>query len=428
LKTTPNGKDLYNLIEKLFPINRSITGDGVRETLSIISGIIPLEITEIPSGTKVLDWEIPFEWNIKDAWIKNSRGETIVDFQQSNLHVLNYSIPVNKQLNLSDLKEHLFTNPEMPDHIPYRTSYHNPNWGFCLPHNQFTNLADETYEVFIDSTLAPGSLTYGEYLIKGTTDEEVLISTHICHPSLANDNLSGIAVATFLAKQLMQSKAKYSYRFLFVPSTIGSIAWLSRNEKTVQNIKHGLVLTLLGDSSMFYYKKTRRARTEIDRIVIKVLNDLEKKHKVIDFYPYGYDERQYCSPSFNLPVGRLSRKPHGEFPEYHTSADNLDFVKPEKLEESLELISTVLEEIERQEVYLNLYPKGEPMLGKRGLFKVIGGDAQSKDLQMAILWMLNMSDGDHSMCFISELSGIDMETIQRAKELLLGVELLKKLI
>ena len=273
MKTSSNGKVLYNFIEKLFPIARSITGNGVRETLSIISEIIPLEITEIRSGTKVLDWEIPLEWNIIDAWIKNSKGKKIIDFKQSNLYVLNCSIPVNKKLSLSELKEHLFTNPEQPDWIPYRTSYHNRNWGFCMSHSQFESLTDEIYEVCIDSSIEPGSLTYGEYFLKGETKEEVLISTHICHPSLANDNLSGIAVATSLAKMLSKMENRYSYRFLFIPVTIGSIAWLSQNEKIINNIKHGLVLTLLGDESLFHYKLSRRGNTEIDQAAVKALKD-----------------------------------------------------------------------------------------------------------------------------------------------------------
>jgi aminopeptidase-like protein len=420
------GHDMYRQIERLYPVCRSITGEGVRETLSVISEIIPLNVHEIPSGTEVLDWEIPPEWNIKDAWIKNENGEKIIDFKQSNLHVLNYSIPVNKAVELNELKKHLFTLPEHPDWIPYRTSYHNRTWGFCMSDNQLSELEDGKYEVMVDATLEPGSLTYGEYLIKGKSADEVLVSCHICHPSLCNDNLSGIAVATELASFLTNIKNRYSYRFLFIPGTIGSITWLSLNEEKLNNIKHGLVLTLLGDNSTFYYKKSRRGNAEIDRIVKNVLKQSYPGSGIIDFYPYGYDERQFCSPAFNLPVGRISRKPHGEFPEYHTSADNLEFVNPARLAESLELILSVFDELEKTRTYLNLNPKGEPQLGKRGLFKKIGGQSDTKELQMALLWVLNMSDGSHSLEYIAEISGIELSVIENAANSLVKVELLEE--
>lgn len=422
-----DGQHLYDLIEKLYPIPRSITGDGVRQTLSVISEVIPLQISEVPSGTKAFDWEVPMEWNIRDAWIKNSKGEKIIDLKQSNLHVLNYSIPVNKKVELAELKEHLFTLPDQPELIPYRTSYHNLNWGFCLPHKQFEELKDETYEVMIDSSLKPGSITFGEYFIEGSTKEEVLISTHVCHPSLANDNLSGIAISAFLARLLSQQNTRYSYRFLFIPVTIGSITWLSRNEAETSKIKHGLVLTLLGDSSNFHYKRSRLGNAKIDQIVEKVMQDFGKPHKLIDFSPYGYDERQYCSPGFNLPVGRLTRKPHGEFPEYHTSADNMDFVKPAKLFESLQLISTIIEVIETNKSFLNLNPKCEPQLGKRGLFKKVGGASKTKDFHMALLWMLNYSDGEHSLLDIAKLSGLKYNMLLEASKRLMDVELLQEL-
>jgi aminopeptidase-like protein len=421
------GGDLYRLIERLYPICRSITGDGVRESLKIIREFIPLDIKEVPSGTEVFDWRVPDEWNIRDAWIKNSRGEKVVDFQNLNLHVLNYSVPVHKTVKLDELKEHLHTLPEYPDWIPYRTSYHDRNWGFCLSHNQLLDLPEDDYEVKVDSTLEPGHLTYGEYLIKGTSTQEVLISCHICHPSLCNDNLSGIAVATFVAMALSKSRLKYSYRFLFIPGTIGSITWLSLNEEKAKNIKHGLVLSLLGDSGKFNYKKSRRGDTEIDRLVTSHLKREYDKYGIIDFYPYGYDERQFCSPGFNLPVGRLSRSPHGEFPQYHTSADNLDFVKAESLAQSYELLCSLIQELECAEKYLNLSPKCEPQLGKRGLFKKIGGQSNAKETQMALLWVLNLSDGEHSLRDISERSGLQSNIIREAVDALVNVDLLKPL-
>jgi aminopeptidase-like protein len=425
-KESELGEKLYQLIEQMYPVCRSITGDGVRQTLKMLQEYIPLTINEVKSGTKVFDWTIPDEWNIKDAYILNEEGEKIIDFQNHNLHVLNYSIPIDTEVDLDELKEHVYTLPEHPDWIPYRTSYHNKNWGFCMSQNQFDSLKAGKYKVKVDSTLQPGSLTYGEMYIPGKTKEEVLISCHICHPSLCNDNLSGIAIATFLAEMMRNENFRYSYRFLFIPGTIGSITWLSQNENKLQNIKHGLVLTLLGDDGKFNYKKSRRANTEIDRIVQRVLKNEKDDFGIIEFYPYGYDERQFCSPGINLPVGRLSRTPHGEFPEYHTSADNLEFVKQSKLIESFQLLISIFNELERAEKYLNLNPYCEPQLGKRGLFKAIGGHSQAKDFQMALLWMLNMSDGEHSLTDIAEQSGLGIDILHEAAIALLDANLLSK--
>ena len=302
--TLPNtvGEQMYALAVEMFPICRSITGNGVRQTLDIIKRHIPVDINEVPTGSKVFDWEVPKEWNIKNAYIRNSRGEEIISFSNSNLHVLNYSIPVHKRVSLEELKSHLFYLQDQPDWIPYRTSYYKEDWGFCISYSQFKTLTDDVYEVFIDATLEPGHLTYGEYYLPGELEDEVLISAHICHPSLANDNLSGISVSVFLAKQLQQMSRRYSYRFLFIPGTIGAITWLAVNEKTAPKIKHGLVLSLLGDAGDFTYKKSRRDTSEIDQIVSAVLKALDPKNRIIDFIPYGYVERQYCSPGFNLAV------------------------------------------------------------------------------------------------------------------------------
>ncbi len=427
INKTKAGNEMYKLIDRLYPICRSITGNGVRETLSIVSEIIPLDIYEVKSGEKALDWEIPPEWNIRDAYVTNDKGEKVIDFNKSNLHVLNYSIPVDKEVSFEELKEHIFTLPDNPDWIPYRTSYHNRNWGFCMAHSKFQKLKEGNYHVKVDATLEPGHLTYGEYYIKGESKQEVLISCHICHPSLCNDNLSGIAIAAFLAEILKRTKLKYSYRFLFIPGTIGSITWLSRNEGKLKNIRHGLVLTLLGDNGKLNYKKSRRDTAEIDLIVENSLKTGDRDFGIIDFYPYGYDERQFCSPGYNLPVGRLSRTPHGEFPEYHTSADNLDFVKVDKLSESLEFLLGVFETIEGNKIYINLNPKGEPQLGKRGLFKKIGGESDAKDYQMALLWVLNLSDGNFSLLDISVRSGLGFRIIKKAADELYQVELLKEL-
>jgi aminopeptidase-like protein len=321
-------------------------------------------------------------------------------------------------MRLEQLKPHLFTTPDYPDWIPYRTSYYTENWGFCLSHNQMLSLEEGEYDVVIDSSLEEGSLTYGEFLVPGQTDDEVLISTHICHPSLCNDNLSGIAVATLLARHLSRLSPRYSYRFVFVPGTIGPITWLSRNEANTSRIKHGLVVVCVGDPGRFTYKKSRRGNAEVDRAVIRALGDAGVAHEVIEFSPYGYDERQYCSPGFNLPVGVLSRTPHGRFPQYHTSADDLAFVRPESLGESFAMYLRVFDILESNRKYLNTNPKGEPQLGRRGLYGAIGGQQDRSARETAMLWVLNMADGDHSLLDICQRSGLTFEAIRDAARLL----------
>lgn len=420
------GKEMYRLIEQLYPICRSITGNGVRETLRILKKHIHLKMHEVPSGTQVFDWTVPKEWNIRDAYIKNSRGKKIIDFKKSNLHVLNYSTPVKKKVRLEELKGHLFTLPEYPEWIPYRTSYYQENWGFCMSYNQFKELKQGTYEVSIDSKLKDGHLTYGEFIIKGECPEEVLISCHICHPSLCNDNLSGIAVVTFLAKLLASASLRYTYRFLFIPGTIGSITWLALNESVVPWIKHGLVAACLGDSGKFTYKRSRSGNIEIDRAVLCALRDLGKDFEVLDFVPYGYDERQYCSPGFNLPVGCLMRTPHGCYAEYHTSADNFDFVQSRYLAESMSVYISVLNVLEQNRKYMNQNQKCEPQLGKRGLYQLIGGQHDKKLRELAMLWVLNLSEGNYSLLDIAERSGIKFDMVQEAAIALSNTNLLKE--
>jgi len=420
------GQETYQLLVRLYPICRSITGNGVRETLNIIKEYIPLEVYEVPTETKVFDWTVPKEWNIRDAYVKDSKGQRVVDFRKSNLHVVSYSIPIKKRMPLSELKEHLYTLPDHPDWIPYRTSYYKEDWGFCLSHNQFLLLNDEEYDVCIDSSLDKGHLTYGEYFIQGATDNEFLISCHICHPSLCNDNLSGIALATYLGKYLSTLSLRYSYRFLFIPGTIGSITWLALNEEKASRIKHGLVVACVGDSGKTTYKKSRQGNAEIDNTVIHVLKESGKDYEIIDFFPYGYDERQYCSPGFNLPVGCLMRTPNGRYPEYHTSADNLGFVRPEFLMDSFSKYLAVLDILESSKKYLNQNPKCEPQLGKRGLYGAIGGQQGSATNQLAILWVLNFSDGHHSLLDISERSGLAYDVIRNTANILIKADLLKE--
>ena len=403
---------MHQFIADLYPICRSITGDGVRQTLARIRERIPLQIHEVPSGTQVFDWSVPREWNIRDAWVKNAAGEKVIDFKKSNLHVLNYSIPIHQKMPLSQLRAHLFTLPEHPGWIPYRTSYYAENWGFCLSHEQLLALEEGEYEVYIDASLKPGYLTYGEAFIPGATSDEFLISCHVCHPSLCNDNLSGIAVATQLAELLARSNLRYSYRFLFIPGTIGSITWLYFNQDVVPRIRHGLVLTCVGDSGPITYKRSRRGDACIDQAVAHLLRDREGS-SVIDFSPWGYDERQYCSPGFNLPVGCLMRTQHGCFPEYHTSADNLDFVRPECLEDTLRFCISLINLLERNRVLVNLNPYCEPQLGKRGLYRPTGG-AGIGDENLASLWVLNMSDGSESLLDIAERAQLPFQLIHEA--------------
>jgi aminopeptidase-like protein len=411
------GEELHRSAAELYPICRSITGDGIRQTLTEIHKRVPLQISEVPTGTEVFDWTVPKEWNIRDAYIKDASGKRVVDFQRSNLHVLNYSTPVRAIMPLNELKQHLFTLPEDPDWIPYRTSYYKEAWGFCLSHNQMLALEDGNYEVCVDSTLEDGHLTYGECYVSGRSADEVLISTHACHPSLANDNLSGLTVATALAELLSGRDVRYSYRFLFIPGTIGAITWLARNRENVGRIRHGLVLTGIGDSGGFHYKKTRRGNAEVDQAAAHVLAHQSESSEILEFSPYGYDERQYCSPGFDLPVGCLMRSVWGTFPEYHTSADNLDFIQPKQLAASLRVCAALVDVLENNRCYKNLNPYCEPQLGKRNLYRSSGGDAIGEEIN-ARLWVLNFSDGEHSLLDIAERSGLPFSTINEAAELL----------
>src|SRR5882757_1637297 len=419
------GAEILALAARIFPICRSITGDGVRQTLREVGAHIDLDIHEVATGTPVLDWTIPREWNIRDAWIKNERGEKIVDFKRSNLHVMSYSVPVRRRMSLTELKKHIYTLPGQPDLIPYRTSYYTENWAFCMPHRQLEALRDETYEVSIDSSLENGHLSYGEYLHKGETEDEFLLSAHVCHPSLANDNCSGIALLTHLAKRISGLRTRYSYRFLFAPGTIGAITWLARNEDRVDRIKHGLVVSMVGDRGGPTYKKSRRGNSDIDRAMAHALNHSGMSPVIEDFYPYGYDERQYCSPGFDLPVGLFSRSKFGAIPEYHTSADNLDFIRADALGESYRLINETIGAIEANGIYLNTSPKGEPQLGRRGLYGAIGGDKDAAAANMAMLWILNQSDGTNSLLDIAERAKLPFAVVQRTAKLLGDHGLLK---
>jgi aminopeptidase-like protein len=422
------GRSAHELVAELYPICRSITGDGVRRTLDIIGKRLPLRRHEVPTGTPVFDWTVPREWNISDAWVADASGRRVIDFQRSSLHVVNYSVPVRARMPLEELRPHLHTLPEYPDWTPYRTSYYQETWGFCLAHRDYLALADGEYEVRIDSSLADGHLSYGEYVLPGRTAEEVLISCHTCHPSLANDNLSGIAVAVALAQHLRTlppASRRYTYRFVFAPGTIGAITWLARNQDAAGTIRHGLVLACLGDAGGFTYKRSRRGDAEIDRAVAHVLG--RAGGRIIDFVPYGYDERQYCSPGFNLPVGSFSRTPHGEFAEYHTSGDDLDFVLPSSLAGSFATLLEVLEVLEGDRRLRNTNPKCEPQLGKRGLYRMTGGHKDTRLVELAMLWVLNLSDGDHTLLDVAERSGMPFSAIAAATRALEDCGLLEEL-
>jgi aminopeptidase-like protein len=414
MDTKTIGAEAHGLIERLYPLCRSLTGSGVRATFDVLEEHIPLERTEIATGTEVFDWTVPDEWNIRDAFIATTDGKRIVDFRRSNLHVVSYSAPVRARMSLEALRERLHTLPDRPDVVPYRTSYYHRTWGFCLSHRQLLELEPGDYDVVIDSTLEPGHLTYAEFKLEGTSEKEVLLSTYVCHPSLANDNLSGIAVLTMLAKQLARRRLQHSYRFLFAPGTIGPLAWLHKNRDALHRIKHGLAVSCVGDAGGLTYKRSRRGDNQVDRAVELVLRDAGVAHRVVGWEPWGGDERQFCSPGFDLPVGCLMRTPHGEFPGYHTSADGLERIRRKSLAESVRMCLDVVDVLETNRTCVNLSPYGEPQLGRRGLYRASGGAVQSPDDERALLWVLNLSDGSASLVEIAARSGLPYTLIVRA--------------
>jgi aminopeptidase-like protein len=418
------GHDALELMQRLYPFCRSLTGDGVRATFQALEDLIPLKRTEIPSGTRVFDWIVPDEWNIRDAYIADAAGNRVVDFRDSTLHVVSYSEPVRTTLSLEALRERLHTLPDQPDLIPYRTSYYERTWGFCLSHRQLLDLEPGDYEVVIDSTLEPGHLSYADLVIEGEGEEEVLMSTYVCHPSLANDNLSGIAVATMVAKELLDRRLRHSYRILFAPGTIGPLAWLHTNRDRLDRIQHGLTLSCIGDGGNLTYKHSRRENAEVDQAMEIVLRDAGAPHRLLPWEPWGGDERQFCSPGFDLPVGTLMRTPHGEFAGYHTSADGLDRIRPESLAEAVDTCLQLVEVLESNRRCTNLSPYGEPQLGRRGLYRSAGGAVASPDDERALLWVLNQSDGHSSLLDVARSSGLRYSVVQRAAERLEAAGLL----
>ena len=420
------GEGLYAFASQLYPICRSITGGGVRETLRLIGARVPLAVREVPSGSQVFDWQVPPEWNIEDAWIEDADGERVVDFKAHNLHIVSYSEPTSGTLPLAELTGHLHSLPEHPDWIPYRTSYYRRAWGFCMRDRDRRRLRPGRYRVEIRGSLAPGSLTYGEAKIRGRSREEVILFTHVCHPSLANDNTSGMAVATALVGWLAEESRRYTYRVVFAPGTIGSLCWLKQNEKGLGRVRHGLVLGLLGDPGPLTYKRSRREDSAIDAVAEYVLPRIDPAARIIGFSPYGYDERQLCSPGFNLPVGRLTRSVNDGYPEYHSSADDLSLIRPEHLQQSYEACQRIITLLEHDRRYVNLRPKGEPQLGKRGLYGSVGGRSPA-DREQALLWVLNQSDGTRSLLEIAQRSGSSFEAVAEAAQALERAKLLRAL-
>jgi aminopeptidase-like protein len=418
------GADALELMRRLFPLNRSLTGAGVRATFDVLAEHVPLVRSEVASGTQIFDWTVPDEWNLREAYVVGPDGTRVIDVARSTLHVVGYSEPVRARMPLEQLRERLHTLPDQPGVIPYRTSYYARTWGFCLTHEQLLTLEDGEYEVVIDATLAPGHLGFAEVVLEGASDEEVLVSTYVCHPSLANDNLSGIAVSTMLARALAGRSLRHTYRFVYAPGTIGPLAWLHANRDRLDRVRHGLSVACIGDAGGLTYKRSRRGDAAIDRAVEVVLRDSGAPHRVLDFDPWGGDERQFCAPGFDLPLGCLMRTPHGEFAGYHTSADSLDRIEASSLAGAVRTGLDVVEVLESDRVCTNLSPYGEPQLGRRGLFRSSGGAVATPDDERALLWVLNQCDGGPTLVDVAARSGLAYATIRRAADRLEAVGLL----
>jgi aminopeptidase-like protein len=419
------GNVMYNLAERLYPICRSITGNGFRQSLAIIREILPgIQVTEIPSGTQVFDWTVPKEWNIHGGWIKKKSGEIVVDFKDSNLHVMGYSLPVHTTVSRDELLEHVYTIPDQPELIPYVTSYYKERWGFCMSDKQKQTLTDDEYEVMIDSTLEDGSLTYGELVLPGESQEEILISTYLCHPSMANDELSGPCVQTELVKYIKsQPKHRYTYRFLWVPETIGSITYLSNNWEMLQkHVKAGFVLSCVGDNRTYSIVYSKYADTLADRVLENILRFHYPDFKRYSFLERGSDERQYGSAGIDLPVCGFCRSKYQNFPEYHTSADNMSLISPEGLAGAYEVMVKVVNALENNGYY-QMVCKCEPQLGKRGLYPTIsrkGSNYSVRTMQHFIAY----ADGRNDLIGISNILGTPVDELIPIKNKLMEHQLL----
>lgn len=417
--------------DRLWPICRSITGNGLRQSLSIVSEVVDaLVCTEVASGTRLFDWEVPLEWNIEDAWLECPDGRKVARFTDSNLHVLNYSEPVEKSLSWEELTPHLFTLPHMPNAVPYVTTYYKKHWGFCLSHAEWEKLPREgTYKAVIKSRLQPGSLTYGEAVLPGTSGKEVLFSTYLCHPSMALNELSGPLVQMFLYEAIRAlPNRRHTYRFVFAPETIGTIAYLARRGFGFkQNLLAGYVLTTTGDGGAFTYKKSRRGNTLADRMAEHMLSHQPEPFSVIPFSIGGSDERQYCSPGFDLPVGSLMRTPYQTYPEYHTSLDNKNLMDFAAVERTIQLYLNIVKGLERNAYYFNTVQFCEPHLDKRGLYNAVGGTKdRARELSLR-LHLLNLADGHHDLLDIADRYGCNLLEFEENLTLLLADGILEEL-
>lgn len=424
-----------SLLASLFPLCRSITGDGLRQTLHQLQRVAPFDLHEVPSGTTCYDWTVPDEWNVRDAYVADASGRRLIDFQKNNLHLVNYSEPFNGTLTFDELRPHLHSLPDLPEAIPYRTSYYHRTWGFCLSHHQLESLDRQgRYTVSIDATLAPGSLTYGETVLQGDSRQEFIISTYACHPSLGNDNLSGIVLWLLLLQEMRRLSHRHTYHFVIVPETIGALVYLSRNEKNARNLQGGYVLSTVAGPGKFGYKRSFLGDALVDRTVRQTFRELDLEYIEYPFDVNGSDERQYSSPAFRIPIGTICKDKYYEYPYYHTSLDNLDFIRAEALVQTLKLYLLAIEKLEQDRTYLSKMPYGEPMLGKRGLYPSIGGgikqaaaDASTHHSQRAyavddenilygneldaIRWLMFHSDGHTSLLEIAEQTGLPMRQL-----------------
>ena len=444
---------MHNLLIKLFPICRSITGNGVRETLEIIKNdILPMTLYEIPSGTKVFDWTIPKEWNICNAFVADESGNKIIDFKINNLHVVGYSVPIDTYVSLSELQEHLYSLPEQPNAIPYITSYYQERWGFCISHNERLKLKEGNYHVFIDSSLKNGNLTYAECIIPGETKEEIFLSSYICHPSMANNELSGPIVTSFIGKWLMSKPRKYTYRLIFIPETIGSITYLSQNLQFLKkNVIAGFNVSCIGDERDYSYVASRYENTFADKIVSHVLSTYYKHFTKYSFLNRGSDERQYCSPGVDLPLVTLSRSKYDTFPEYHTSLDDPTLVTPKGLLGGFEFLKKCIDVIENNEIskecnnIRKIHKKeniieektmnnkkyritcyGEPQLGKRGLYPSLGNSSSGSSIS-TMMDIIAYSDGTNNLNEIGKIIGKSVQELIPIIEKLLQEDLLEEI-
>lgn len=416
LRTDHKDDELIDgFIRDAHPFVRSITGDGVRQTLLAVQARVPIDIVEVPTGMPALDWVVPEEWNVRRAFIEDPTGKRIVDLAENALHLVSYSEPVDAYFTLDELRPHLHSMPDRPDWVPYRTSYWRRTWGFCLTHRQLSALEQGSYRVVIDSDFSEGSMTYGELVIPGTTDAEVLLTTHTCHPSMINDNLSGIGALCVVARRLLDGpRLRHTVRMLFLPGTIGAISWLATHRDGVAKIRGGLAVTGLGDASPLTYKSSRRSSTAFDRVATRVVRRHDVSARILPWDPYGYDERQFCSPAFDLAFGRLTRGVHGRYGEYHTSADNRSFTSTERIVEAVDALEDIVRSFDRRTPVRNLAPEGEPQLGRRGLYSETGGAIDGKSVEMAYLWVLSLADGDHDADDICEASGLESTVVFEA--------------